>query len=353
MFYLHPTGFRPDESGAKMGKERRKAPDIEVWSTTSRITSAHRRDHILARMAWRRMAHLVEPGLYSLGEPDGRSPVFVTANYTLSFDALRTSLDGVDGYILVLDTKGVNVWCAAGKGTFGTEELIGRVAATRLAEVVSHRRLVLPQLGAPGVNALQVKRETGFRVEWGPVRAADLPDYLRSGRATPEMRRVRFPLRDRAVLVGVELVSAWPLFLVFLALLAFAENRLAVTSLLVAVMAGAGLFPLLLPWLPTRAFSTKGLVLGVLVVIPYSLVALLSDPGEEMAKRVGGAATYLLIHPPITAYLALQFTGSSTFTSRTGVRREIFRWVPVMAGSLLAGIVLLAILSICYGPGVM
>ena len=92
------------------------------------------------------MGHRVEPGLYSLGNPMPESPVFVTANYTFSFDALRSSLKGIDGYILVLDTQGVNVWCAAGKGTFGTDELVFRITATRLHEVVKHRVVILPQL---------------------------------------------------------------------------------------------------------------------------------------------------------------------------------------------------------------
>ena len=85
-----------------------------------------------------------------MGSPSPDSPVLVSANYKLSFDVLRRSLAGIDAWILVLDTKGINVWCAAGKGTFGTEELLRRIAAVRLGEVVSHRRLVLPQLGAPG-----------------------------------------------------------------------------------------------------------------------------------------------------------------------------------------------------------
>ena len=97
----------------------------------------------------------MEPGLYALGAPAPDSPVFVSANYTLSFDALRSALRGIDGYLLVLDTKGINVWCAAGKGTFGTDELVARIEATRLAEVVRHRRLILPQLGAPGVAPMK------------------------------------------------------------------------------------------------------------------------------------------------------------------------------------------------------
>ncbi len=91
-----------------------------IRTTDSTITFANRLDHFLARWGVNRGGHRVEPGLYRLGSPGPDSPVFASANYTLSFDALRAALGGVDAYILVLDTKGINVWCAAGKGTFGT-----------------------------------------------------------------------------------------------------------------------------------------------------------------------------------------------------------------------------------------
>ncbi|HQL32652.1 MAG TPA: hypothetical protein PK969_05305, partial [Treponemataceae bacterium] len=57
----------------------------------------------------------VTPGLYFIGSPGAASPVLVSANYRLSFDALRKELSGIDAWILVVDTRGVNVWCAAGK----------------------------------------------------------------------------------------------------------------------------------------------------------------------------------------------------------------------------------------------
>lgn len=106
-----------------------------------------------ARWGIRRMNYRVQPRLYAVGSPTITSPVFVTANYKMSFDRLRSQLGGIDGWILVLDTKGINVWCAAGKGTFGTDELVRRIAITGLENVVTHRRLIVPQLGATGVSA--------------------------------------------------------------------------------------------------------------------------------------------------------------------------------------------------------
>ncbi len=116
-------------------------PDITypplITPVSGTLTSGDTRDHLLARLGQNRSGHRVPPGLYSVGSPDSGAPVIVTANYTLSFDAVRSSLGGRDAYILVLDTKGINVWCAAGKGTFGTDELINRIHKTGLSTVVT------------------------------------------------------------------------------------------------------------------------------------------------------------------------------------------------------------------------
>jgi hypothetical protein len=319
-------------------------PDAEIRETTSTITFANRLDHFLARWGWKRETrHRVEPGLYRLGSPGADSPVFASANYTLSFDTLRSALAGRDAWILVLDTRGINVWCAAGKGTFGTAELVRSIGYSGLAGVVRHRKIIVPQLGAPGISAHEIQRLTGFAVQYGPVRARDLPEYLRTGKATPEMRRVRFPLRDRIVLTPVEFVhTALPMF-VAAAILWFLAGPVAALAAISAIIAGTALFPALLPFIPTYDFSTKGLILGAVVAIPFA-VSFGTNPALPSWANALAAATALLIIPAGTAYLALNFTGCTTFTSRTGVKKEIFRYVPVMAlmagSGTIAGIIL-------------
>jgi hypothetical protein len=322
------------------------APDpLQLFRTTHRLTASDRWIHFRARLGYKRGSHRFEPGLYALGSPTTDSPVFVTANYALSFDALRSSLAGISGYILVLDTQGINVWCAAGKGTFGTQELASRVQSTHLKEVVNHRRLILPQLGAPGVAAHQVKQLTGFSVEYGPVRAADLPAYLKTHKATPEMRRVQFTLPDRLVLVPVEVVHVILPTLIAAAILYFLGGWIPSLAVLAAVTAGIVLFPLLLPWLPTSNFSTKGLFLGGLAALPFAASVFLRHPDWAWWQQVGQAFQYLLAMPPVTAFIALNFTGSSTFTSRSGVRREIFTYIPIMAWMFGIGILLFIIFA--------
>jgi hypothetical protein len=180
-----------------------------VPSVATTLTAADRFGGALVRWRFRRSTYRVDPGLYAIGSPDEQSPVLATANYKLTFDLVRRTLEGRDAWLLVLDTRGINVWCAAGKGTFGTDELVRRLEASQVASVVAHGTVVVPQLGATGVSAPLVRRLSGFRVAWGPVRALDLPAFMDGEmRATPEMRRVRFPLRDRLVLVPVEFVGA-------------------------------------------------------------------------------------------------------------------------------------------------
>ena len=312
---------------------------IEIRTTDCIITFTNRLDHFLARWGINRMGHRVEPGFYRLGSPTAESPVFASANYTLSFDALRSALAGFNAHILVLDTKGINVWCAAGKGTFGTDELVSRIKNVGLTGIVTHRKIIVPQLGAPGISAHDVQRLSGFKVEYGPIRAKDLPAYIRKGKATPEMRRVQFPLKDRIVLIPVELVHVVLPTVIAAVALWFLAGPVAALAAIAAVVAGIVLFPILLPFIPTQDFSTKGLLLGAVVAIPFA-AAFASTPGLTGWAVAAGAVTPLLIMPAVTAYLTLNFTGATTFTSRTGVKKEIFRYVPVITIMAGTGVVL-------------
>ncbi|HMA04461.1 MAG TPA: carbon monoxide dehydrogenase, partial [Methanomicrobiales archaeon] len=160
--------------------------------------------------------------------------------------------------------------------------------------------------------------------------------YLANRKATPEMRRVEFPLRDRLVLIPVELVMAFKFMVIPVIVIGFLVSLFIAAELVLAVLAGTVLFPILLPWLPTKDFSTKGLILGLLVMIPPAFLG----AGTLGPLQLAWAAATLLIFPPFIAYLALNFTGSTTFTSRTGVKKEIFRYIPVMAAMAISGAVL-------------
>ena len=338
-------------SGSRIASSISDNSNPVVKSTSSNITLANRRDHFLARLGIKRNGHLIEPGLYALGKPAKDSPVFASANYTLSFDALRSALAGIDAYILVLDTRGINVWCAAGKGTFGTDEMVRRIEAVKLHDVVSHRILIVPQLAATGVSAREVRARSGFKVEFGPVRASDLPAYLKTHQATEEMRRVHFTLHDRIVLIPVEMNYILIPTLIVSAVLSLVGGLTAAAAAITAILSGVVLFPILLPWIPTKDFSTKGFFMGGMVALPFALNAFYGLMSEALWSRSGWAMAYMLTMPPVTAFLALNFTGSTTFTSVIGVKREIFTYVPKMAWMFGIGIILVIVLSLMKMSG--
>ncbi|MBI2400560.1 MAG: acetyl-CoA synthase subunit gamma [Deltaproteobacteria bacterium] len=326
-----------------------------VFKTDSVLTLKDHLAHLRCRVGAYRAKYMVKPGLYALGNPGKESDVFVTANYGLSFDKLRSALIDTDAWILVLDTKGINVWCAAGKGTFGTEELVKKIFSTQLFSVVSHRRLILPQLGAPGVAAHEVKRQTGFRVIYGPVRATDLKGFVNAGyKAAAGMRQVGFSLLDRVVLTPMEIRPALKGFSVFalivLALFGLTPSGISFSEAadwglplaalgFLSIIAGAFITPTLLPWVPFRSFALKGWVTGLMMVLVFDWFA-----GWPSSLYLD-IARYLFF-PLASSYVALQFTGSTVYTGLSGVQKELRYSIPVYIGGTVLSFVLLSVFKI-------
>lgn len=337
------------------GKIDETVPGFQEWLTTgagpvprisSQILLSDRVGAWKVRWGIGRMGYIVPPGLYAVGRPSPDAPVLVTANYKMSFDRVRKAMAGRDAWVLVLETFGINVWCAAGKGTFGTEELIGRIQATGLSKVVNHRKLLLPILGAPGVAAHEVAKRTGFSIVYATIRAEDLPSYLENGMtASPAMRRLTFSLWERAVLVPVELVHAAKftglavlcLFVIGTILGGFGAGIKAGIALLGAVLCGIVLGPLLLPWLPGRSFACKGAMIG----LAWSTILYLFAGGNAWGAAM--AVAVFLTLPSVSAFHTLNFTGCTPFTSRSGVKKELRIAVPIMGAALGCSILLVLV----------
>jgi acetyl-CoA decarbonylase/synthase complex subunit gamma len=297
-----------------------------------------------ARWGFGRMDFIIPPGLYAIGHPLTTDPVLVTANYKMSYDLVRESLAGRNIWLLVLETYGINVWCAAGKGTFGTGELVRRIEAAGLAGIVSHRQLILPILGAPGISAHEVVRRSGFSVIYAAIRAADLPEYLDNGLVTThEMRQLTFTFYERLVLIPVEIVLALkPAFIIgaaVLLLLAVLGNLTSgiagFCAYLGACFSGLVFGPLLLPWLPGRSFAVKGTIVGILW---SGLFYVLAD-GSGWNGLVTTALFLAL--PAVSAFYTLNFTGCTTYTSRSGVKKEMHIALPIMGVALTISFILL------------
>jgi hypothetical protein len=308
----------------------------DIWNT------------IRVRWSVGRMKYKVKQGLYAAGNPDADSNVFVTANFKLSFDHLRRALHGTNAWVLVLDTKGINVWCAAGKGTFGTRELIYRIKAHELMKIVNHRKVIVPQLGAVGIAAHEVRNKTGFNVIYGPVRAEDIKAFVESGmKATPEMRKVKFTLLDRIKLIPVELAYGKYYLLIVPAVFfilaglnphgylldaAWKNGGQSAINLFAAYFSGCVLTPVLLPWIPFKRFSLKGLLTGWLIA---ALLLYFFFSGNHIIEVI----SWFLMMGSISSFLAMNFTGSTTFTSLSGVQKEMKLSLPLQIGAAGLGFI--------------
>ena len=323
-----------------------------VPTVSSTLTAKDYLGTLKVRLAIGRGSYTVNPGLYAIGKPNSTSDVFVTANYKLSFDVVRQSLHGLNAWLLVLNTRGINVWCAAGKGLFGTNELLKQIDATSLKDIVSHRKLIVPQLGAPGVAAHEVKKQSGFSVVFGPARATDIKAFVENGyRSTPEMRTVTFTLRDRLTLMPVDIVLSSPYVLGLIVMLLlisgfgkegyslhvfFGESPQTIGLTLLGYLAGTVITPALLPYIPFRSFSAKGAAVAFLIFVAlYFFTPVFGGIVEAIA--------WLLIGTASASFVAMNFTGTSNYTSLSGVLKEMKYAIPMQVVVLVIGLILFVI----------
>jgi NAD-dependent dihydropyrimidine dehydrogenase PreA subunit len=162
-----------------------------------------------------------KPGLIRIGNPGRNSPVLLTCNYHLTVERVRRALKEMDAHLLVANSKGINVWCAATGGLFSNHDVISALKTSGIEESVDHRDVILPQLAATGVESKAIQKKTGWKIIWGPVYAKDLPAFIKNKcNKTSKMRDVRFPLTQRfemavawafpiSVVLGIIMIPFW------------------------------------------------------------------------------------------------------------------------------------------------
>ncbi|HMF32854.1 MAG TPA: methyltransferase domain-containing protein [Candidatus Lokiarchaeia archaeon] len=321
---------------------------IRAWGRVARCLLTGQIDHVP-----------IEPGIYAAGHPTADSPVVVTANYYYTFFRVMRDLRGVDAWVLCVDSRGINVWCAARGGDFGNEQLVEAVQATGLEQVVSHRHLVLPQLAAGGVSIPELPPSFDFKVRYGPVWSRDLPSYLieHPARKNTLMRVAKFTLTKR-IEAGVTHVTFllrkflfWPSILALLGLVAVASLLgmpltaspwgllLAFVGAAWVAVAGVGvLIALCFPVVKSiPAFTKKGYIFGALSATLGGSILLMLNPSLLILP---GA---LLLLFWLGLFETLSFSGYTMESSPRAIQGEYAHFVRVQGILLGLGIGLLGI----------
>jgi NAD-dependent dihydropyrimidine dehydrogenase PreA subunit len=230
----------------------------------------------------------VKTGLIRVGQPDRQSPVLVTCNFGLSVRRVLRALRGLDIYLLVANSRGINVWCAASGGLLTSNDVISVVKTSGIGNLVEHRRLVLPQLSATGVERSVVEEKTGWRVVFGPVYAQDIPAYLGNHyKKTERMRTVRFDLFER-----LEMAAMWatPISVIPLVPLLIWWRHLVLPF--VAIVWGIALVAFVgFPWLPSWLVSVR----SGQALPGWTKYLVVFDPRSQKILAVWAAAVAALV----------------------------------------------------------
>jgi ferredoxin len=230
--------------------------------------------------------------------------VLFTSNFALTVDRVRRSLEGLDAWLLVANSRGINVWCAAAGGHLNTHDLISALKTTDVAERVDHRRVILPQLAATGIETDRVRERTGWDAVWGPVYVDDLPAFLR-GQETPQMRQVHFSLRQR-----LEMAVMWaaPLSLLALVTLLFWSGGFLPLLALIwgLTLTVYGAFPFYERLVRRGSFSGFLALFGGLTAVGVAVVgALMGTLAPSFFLRWGGLGLAMVL------LLAFDLAGST------------------------------------------
>ena len=288
----------------------------------------------------------IESGLYIYGNPTDQSPVLVTANYQLTVRRVGSALQEQDVYLLVADAMGENVWCAARGDKFSTNEVVEVIKATRIGELVSHRRLILPQLAAGGIDHREVRDTIGWKARFGPVYAKDIPQYLQTGKKTEKQRTISFDLRERLEmafqqsfflskflffwlfvvgLLGRIILPNFDLFEIFILLLPILWLSYIV-------------FALFFPLFPTKSFLKRSILYGVLLAFLLSTFGGLWNPQVTIIN----VSQWFVIGFALGHFLGMDYSGASPISKPTEIDEEY----PTMIILLGASLVILLALTI-------
>ncbi len=281
---------------------------------------------------WPGLALRWKQGFYSFNGADADSPVLVTTDYYMTAFRVIDSIErqGIACHLLVVNGKGINVWCGSRGGHVDTDSVLAALEDFDVAEKVSHKKLILPQLIASGVSKAELAKH-GWRAEFGPVEIEDVGEFIKNGnKKTPEQSMVTFDLNHRVEENFGHLVFETALFLImtpifwilgFLGgpLLSWSSYWLSIFPFVLLGTYVLGTFMALVdPKMPTTSGLVRGVITGLvaLVVFKMSLMVILSVP------LIWTDATGLTIFG-LSMFVGFNWGGATPFLGEDQMIRDI------------------------------
>jgi acetyl-CoA decarbonylase/synthase complex subunit gamma len=123
----------------------------------------------------------VQPGIYEINSPDGKAPVLVTTNFSITYFAVANEVEGAGwpAWLVVTDAEGMSVLTAWAAGKFDAERIAKSVKGFGVGEKVGHQRLIIP--GQVAVLSGELEEELpGWQIMVGPREAVDIGGFLKA-----------------------------------------------------------------------------------------------------------------------------------------------------------------------------
>jgi len=148
--------------------------DIELWQALSLLTL---RQNIYTDP---QKPLQVEPKIYPVSQPDEKSLVLVTTNFSLTYYTVLGEVEAskVPAYLLSVDTEGMSVLTAWAAEKFNPEKITSTLETLKVKELVRDKRLVIP--GYVAVMSGELEERSGWQVIVGPKEASGIPAFLKN-----------------------------------------------------------------------------------------------------------------------------------------------------------------------------
>jgi acetyl-CoA decarbonylase/synthase complex subunit gamma len=123
----------------------------------------------------------MDPGLYAIGEPNDRSPLLVTSNFSLTYFIVSTEAEasGTACHLAVVDAEGLSVLTAWSAGKFSGDRVAKALRQMKAADRVSHHTVIIPGYVPVISGELEDALGDGWHVLVGPQEASDIAPFFR------------------------------------------------------------------------------------------------------------------------------------------------------------------------------
>jgi len=123
----------------------------------------------------------MDPGLYAIGEPNDRSPLLVTSNFSLTYFIVSTEAEasGTACHLAVVDAEGLSVLTAWSAGKFSGDRVAKALRQMRASDRVSHHTVIIPGYVPVISGELEDALGDGWHVLVGPQEASDIAPFFR------------------------------------------------------------------------------------------------------------------------------------------------------------------------------